>query len=353
MRDLDLILIYEREILQEGKKDSILFLKKIQIPDDIINGIIEMDITNSKNDSMALGKIYNNSKTSDGVISLAELKTYYNKFNQLKKKDSSLQITKFETFKQLEEFVDSQEHKRGSMDVEGQQTEDEIRKEAVYIDNNVEIYLATDIKTACKYGHKLGQSYPFCISRVGSGNMFPGYRMRNQSTFYFCKFKNRSSDIKDGKYVDPSHMVVLDVSGYNNLQWTWADNGGQGHGTKNTNWEEVLNTLPELKIPYKKDIFKNVNLSDQENQKLKLFQRLSYAFREEDFDQLSYDMKKEYIQSGYLIPFPNFMELEKELQNEYVNIGHPFDKNWYVNLTAPQQKRWEKVRLQIIEQGIN
>jgi hypothetical protein len=343
MSDANLELLYETVLLNEGKKQSLSFLKSKNIPDEIANKIIELDSTPSKSDSLMLGKYFLENNNFNSID------FYYKKFIELKKKNNTLQINNYKTFHEFENFIDSQENQKGEINVEGEKSSEEIKKEAIYEDDNFEIYMADNIKKACDYGHKLGQSYSFCISRTGGGNLFSGYRLRGESTFYFIKSKNRSSNVVNGEYEDPSHMIVLDVMPNGRLMWTWADNGTQGHGTKETNWNEVFNELPELKIPYEKGVFKNVELSEEEKNKLEMFDGMSYQPSLTKFNQLSYNEKEEYIRSGFNIDLEIFNSLDKHLRNEYVNVGHPLDADFYNQLSEPEKIRWEKVRLQIIE----
>lgn len=331
--------------LLEGKQQSIQFLKSKNIDDAIIDKIINMDKTNSKSDSIRLGSYFLETNN------IANVEQYYNKFLELKKKGKTRDINQYKTFEELENFIDQLEKKEGSVSVKGEETSEDIKKERVYFDDNVDIYYADTVQKSCKYGHSLGQSYPFCISRTGSGNMFLGYRTRQESNFYFCLFKNRSNNVVNGEYEDPSHMVVLDVTP-RGLMWTWADNGSQGHGTKDTDWDEVLSQFPELQKPYDDGLFQEKRLTSEEKSKINKFNAVANSRSLEAFLGLSYDEKKEYIVSAFELSIEMFKTLDKNLRNEFVNIGHQLSEDFYNELNPSEKDRWSKTRLAIISQGI-
>lgn len=337
--DPNLELLVEQMNLTEGKKQSVQFLQSKNIPEDAISKIVELDATPSKNDSISLGKFFID------IGNFNSLEHYYNKYLQFKTRNKIKDINQFKTFTEWEHEIDAlgQNYKTKS-DSKGEKTSEEVKQEKIYEDNNFEIYLATDIKKACDYGHKLGGNYSFCISRTGSGNLFSSYRLRAESAFYFIKSKNRSSDVVNGSYEDPSHMIVLDVQGNNNLQWTWADNGSQGHGTENVTWEKVLTELPELKVPYNKGIFKPIPLSAEEEDKLRKFQNMN----NETFKTLPYELKEEYVKSTLRITDDMFGQLDKDLRNEFIGQGPELSEYMQKSLTPREAERWKTTRLMIL-----
>lgn len=336
-------LFNEVYILVEGKKEAINFLKSKDLNENEIKKILDLDSTPSKAHSIQLGKYYIEIKNFN------ILEIYYKKFLELKKSNPSLDIFKFKTFQEFENFIDMQERMGGELDIEGEKTPEQVRKEAIYEDENLEIYHADTQKKACDYGHKLGQSYSFCISRPGQGNMFSGYRLRTQSNFYFIKSKNRSSRIVNGKFEDPSHLIVLDVLPNDNLLWTWADNGAQGHGTTNTTWDEVFSVIPELKKPYKMGIFKSRPLTDEERNKLQLFNDIANNQNVDSFNKLSYNEKIEYVTSGYPVSYNIFKTFDKRLRIEFAGMGNEIDEDIYNAFSENERERWEEVRLRILE----
>jgi len=340
--------VYSNVVLEENKKQSLSWLHSKGIPEEVIKKIIQLDVTPSKGHSIQLGKYYLETN------SIGPISDYYKKFAKLYEKNKSLQITKYKTFHDFENFIDANERSHGKINTKGEKTSSEVRSEAIYEDENVEIYYASNVKSACDYGHKLGQSYSFCISRTGSGNLYNAYRLRQQSSMYFIKSKHRSSNIVDGRYEDPSHMIVLDVmpDPYNSseikLQWTWADNGSQGHGTKETTWEEVFEEVPELQVPYEKGVFESHPLSPEERSKLETFNAINEGDFE-SFHELDYDEKDEYLKSGFTIDDSIFNSLDKEQRNEFLGTGGEISEGMYESLSPVELKRWSEVRLRVIE----
>lgn len=341
-RDEKLELIYESMFLLEGKKETEAILRNKGIDDVIINKLIEMDTTPSKKHAIKLGAFYKQG------VGLEKIKDYYKKF--IKQNTKNKNIDQFITFIDLANFIDGLESTRGKIDIEGKKTSEDIQKERIYFDDNVDIYLAKNQKDACRYGHELGQSYSFCISRKYGSNMYTAYRLRQQSNFYFILFKKKSNKIIDGKFEDASHIIVLDVLPNNKLQWTWADNDPQGTGTRPTTWEEVLTHAPELEVPFNKGIFKENRLTPQEKEKIQKYTRISDYGEMNEFLNLSYDDKKEYIASGLKIDLNTFKQLDSTLRNEYIGQGHELDETFYTALTDKEKVRWGAVRLTVLNQ---
>ena len=182
----------------------------------------------------------------------------------------------------------------------------------VYEDDNIIIHKASNQGETVL----LGQGYTFCISRKEGGNLYIAYRLRAGSTFYFARLKHKDSNrLENGlTFVDPSHMIVMDAQSSGKYQWTWADNGSQGHGTKDVTVDEAIQQFPEFSPAFEKKIFKNDPISDVEREKLKKFQG-------GDFNSFTYNEKMEYVKSGYTKNVI-FKELDKKLRNEYLGIGH-------------------------------
>lgn len=200
----------------------------------------------------------------------------------------------------------------------------------VYEDDNIIIHKASNQGETVL----LGQGYTFCISRKEGGNMYIAYRLRAGSTFYFVRLKHKDSNkLENGlTFVDPSHMIVMDAQSSGKYQWTWADNGSQGHGTKDVTVDEAIQQFPELAPAFEKKIFKNDPISDVEREKLKKFQG-------GDFNSFTYNEKMEYVKSGYT---KNVIlkELDKKLRNEYLGIGHNLTPEDFKSLSPSERDRW-------------
>ena len=200
----------------------------------------------------------------------------------------------------------------------------------VYEDDNIIIHKASNQGETVL----LGQGYTFCISRKEGGNLYIAYRLRAGSTFYFARLKHKDSNrLENGlTFVDPSHMIVMDAQSSGKYQWTWADNGSQGHGTKDVTVDEAIQQFPEFSPAFEKKIFKNDPISDVEREKLKKFQG-------GDFNSFTYNEKMEYVKSGYTKNVI-FKELDKKLRNEYLGIGHTLTSDDFKSLSPSERGRW-------------
>ena len=129
------------------------------------------------------------------------------------------------------------------------------------------------------------------------------------------------------------------------MQWTWADNGKQGHGTSDTTKEKIVNIFPELRKAFLENIFINDSLSEDEKNKLQKFER-------GDFNSLSYDEKLEYIKSGYTKNI-KFLELDKEQRNEYLRNGHELTDEEFKSLNISERNRYIKIIHMLLKDNIN
>ena len=270
----------------------------------------------------------------------AIIRDYISKFEKLKDKLPKKDPFQYKTFQEFENVIDSNTKNTVSKaDIENVNVDDL----KVYEDKNIIVYKARNATESIKLGNN--QYYSFCISRK-SGNAYSGYRLQFSSTFYFVRFKNKS-DEKSGvnNFVDPSHYIVIDAQSSGKYQWTWADNGSQGHPTKDVTVNEIVKDFPELKAPFNNEIFKNDPSTEEEKKKLKKFQNLDDDFDEEDFISLNSVEKEEYIKSGFKVS--SLSILDKELKNEYLGMGHMLTHYDFKSLNANEKNRWVKFSVQV------
>ena len=270
----------------------------------------------------------------------AIIRDYISKFEKIKDKLPKKDPFQYKTFQEFENVIDSNTKNTVSKaDIENVNV-DNLK---VYEDKNIIVYKARNATESIKLGNN--QYYSFCISRK-SGNLYSGYRLRAESTFYFVRFKNKSDEKNgDNMFVDPSHYIVIDAQSSGRYQWTWADNGSQGHPTKDVTVNEIVKDFPELKTPFNNEIFENDPSTKEEKQKLKKFQNLNNDFNVEVFKSLNPNEKEEYIKSGFKVS--SLSILDKVLRNEYLGMGHMLSNDDFKSLNANEKNRWLKFSIQV------
>lgn len=272
------------------------------------------------------------------------IKSYLDRFEKVKSSPKIKKKDPFQyTWKELENFLDAnfppEEEKVGS-------EEDEKEKLKVYEDKDIIVYRAKNTRQA----QILGEGFTFCISRIGSGNMYSYYRLNYQSSFYFIRFKKKSDKKEGTRFENPLFYIVLDINNDGRIQLTGADNGGQGNGTAYIDKERLLERFPELKKPFDDDIFEKMPLTKEEKEKYDKFKNLERSkdvpleFKR-DFESLKYSDKKEYLQSGYEFPSTLFGILDKSLRADYLNNGPILDAYAVDKLTDSEKNRWLTVFL--------
>jgi len=273
-------------------------------------------------------------KTTD--LSEKTIRDYISTFEKARATLPKKDPFQYKTFDEFEHATDST-RVGASKQVESV-SKDDLK---VYEDAEVIVYKSTNT----------GQSiilsdngyYSFCVSRPSGGNLWTGYRLRAASTFYFVRFKENTSEKDDrGMFKDPSHYIVIDAQTDDRYQWTWADNGSQGHGTDDITEEEIVEAFPDLSKPFSNGIFKNDPLLESEIQKIKKYESLNYDFSVYVFNSLKYVEKEEYIKSGFGVS--DLSCLDKNLKNEYLNMGHQLNSENFKSLTPSEQNLWIKKR---------
>jgi hypothetical protein len=280
------------------------------------------------------------------------IKGYLERFEQVK---SSPRVKKKDPFQykwdELENFLDANFPTKEEKTLSDDDLKEKLK---VYEDSEVIVYHAKNARDT----QILGEGFTFCISRMGTGNMYSYYRLNYQSNFYFIRFKNKTDAKKDGgRFENPLYYIVLDINADGRIQYTGADNGGQGNGTKYISEEELFEKFPELKKPFDEKIFEAMPLTKEEKEKYEKFKGLSSLVRginineqnlkrfKEHFSNLKYQEKREYLQSGYEFPEKLFSILDKELRGDYLNNAPILSGEQVESLSESETKRWITVYL--------
>ena len=227
------------------------------------------------------------------------IKAYINRFSQIKDSPNVIQkdITKY-NWKDLETTVDANQPKRikaGKIN-DGEPSKD---TNLVYNQNGLRIYVGKTKQACIKYGN----GYSFCISARGEDNMYNDYRYGQQGTPYFVFDDTKSSEQdKNGKFIDPTHLLVVFIHEYPELAddynddeetsyirynepkvyytVTNADNPGED---RYEDFQSLESDYPELKGL--KDVFKLVEVDPKEKAENNL--------------EKKYDSKLGYINESY------------------------------------------------------
>lgn len=323
----DTHLIFEKYVTLTEKVTVENILKVLDNKNEKIAAkLIEMDKTPSKGHVVKLAKFFNE------IQNLDVLNSYYTKFLELKKRNRIQDISRFEKFTDMEHDIDAMETK---VKLDMPENVEDSEKPS-YEDQYVKVFPA-DNQGKCV---KLGSNYSFCISRT-SGSLYSSYRLRDQSNFYFVRVKTRTDEQDDmGRYKDPAHLIVVDALPENKFQWTWADNGSQGHGTRTVTKEEMIKDVPELKGAIQKNVFVPKPLSKEESDKINRFNELASEFDLNTFNKLKYSEKEEFLQQGNVtLDFDAWKTLDKNLRNEYLKVLTNFDKFILLDLKTPGEKK--------------
>ena len=294
---------------------------------DVYPYLEKMDITPTKKHLPKLAEYFVEIKD------LNILNDYYKRFcnSRLKLKD----IYEFKTFRDFENAIDA-------VDVDLEDSNSiEVSGKPIYEDNKINIFKGNSQKACIQYGN----GYGFCISNKNlSSNLFHNYRFKNEATAYFIRFKDKSSEIKDGKFIDPLHLIVLHV--YNNgiIMITGADNGKQGNGTENITKEELLNKFPELIPAWKKGIFSVDKYSEIEKDIINNIH--DKYISNEQFSNFNGRLKMAYITFNKELSDKMWNNCNDEHKLKYIEIGS-YDLTDYQKTTCNEKllkRYWEKIK---------
>jgi hypothetical protein len=308
------------EIITETKQSSQDLLMK-RYPNDtrIQNEIMALDQTPSKGDVPSLIKFFNYSKN------LNILKGYVSKYYLLKKKNKIQGMTLFKDFISFTEKIDSLEQ---TTNLEAPEKVDVVGEDILVDNENIQIIKTDNVNKCIRYG----RGYSFCISRQAGGNMYNNYRLSKQSSFYFIFFKKTPK-------TNPEHIMVLDNNdkGY---EWTFADNN-----TEQTSWQEIVTKFPILK-EYK-NLFQHQELTQGEMTNLETLDAMNYMAIEEQlatFKTLPYSVKGDFLKTQVDLRDEIFVELDKNLRNDFISIGPNLTVKQVKALTSTEKARYLETR---------
>lgn len=241
-----------------------------------------------------------------------------------------LDILQWKKFSELEKIIDvfpAPPSASKAIDVNDAETD----AAKVYDKDGLEIYEGDSQHKCVKYGHGMGKSYSWCISRQDSSNMYSSYRFGKETSrmFYFVFDRSRPKE-------DKFHAVVIHV--FENGKWGLSNATNAGDEIFNK-WEELGSKLPaDLwdKLKPLKSIFKYNPPSDEEKEVAALSGK---ELSTEQFVSLPHRTKLQYINLGKILNKDQIMSLDLELKNQYINLGNvmPFEA---IKDNIPLMKRY-------------
>lgn len=282
------------------------------------------------------------------------VKSYIDKFKHIKDKkykemfDPQLEISvepknrnnidAFKDFHELEQLVDYVAGQRPvssniSQTSKNNGEEIEVSGEAVYKDENFEVYYADTPRACIKYKGKF--PYSWCIARSDSSNMFYTYRFKPyEPAFYFIKnikatekefgIWNMTKNVFNGTFKNKYHFFVLQVpkniNKENDEQDQYIVSSANNDGDKQMSWNDILKINPNLnKI---KEVLNPKPFTPEEREKNERFKN---GISDEDFARLNYEDKRNYLDIYPTIARPITTEqlkaLPEDLLNLYVSFG--------------------------------
>jgi hypothetical protein len=277
------------------------------------------------------------------------VKTYIDDFKHIRDKkykemfDTDLKISApveqrnnidaYKDFRELEQLVDYVAGKRpvsSNIDSSGNI---EVTGEAIYKNENYEVYYADTPRACIKYKGKI--PYSWCVARSDSSNMFYTYRFKPyEPAFYFVKnikltekelgVWNMAKNVFNGKFKYPYHFFVIQVPknatmddiSTNQYIVTSANNDGDTQ----MSWEEIMKVSPNINEI--REVLQPKPFTPEEREKMERFKN---GISDEQFAKLRYEDKRSYLDIyptiGKPITTKQFMALPNDLMNLYVSFG--------------------------------
>jgi len=135
----------------------------------------------------------------------------------------------------------------------------------VYENNDIIVWEASCLSDCIT----IASDYNLCTTKIGGGNLYPRYRLRFHSTFFFVRFKNLTKELdKNNYYKNPLHFIIVDAQKNNLFEWGFTDN--VRNFRKYITKEKLSEKFTEFKILFDKDIIKNKPLQEEEKLTLNL-----------------------------------------------------------------------------------
>jgi len=277
------------------------------------------------------------------------VKTYIDEFKHIRDKkykemfDTDLNISvpveqrnnidAYKDFHELEQLVDYVAGKRpvsSNIDSSGNI---EVTGEAIYKNENYEVYYADTPRACIKYKGKI--PYSWCVARSDASNMFYTYRFKPyEPAFYFVKnikltekelgVWNMAKNVFNGKFKYPYHFFVIQVpknASMDNISTNqYIVTSANNDGDKQMSWEEIMKISPNINEI--REVLQPKPFTPEEKEKM---QRFKNGISDEQFAKLRYEDKRSYLDIyptiGKPITTKQFMVLPNDLMNLYVSFG--------------------------------
>jgi hypothetical protein len=243
-------------------------------------------------------------------------------------------VDAYKNFHDLEIIVDYVGGKRPVSSAVSKPNNDiDVSGEAVYRDNNIEVFYADNPRACIKY--KGSFPYSWCVARSDSSNMFYTYRFKPyEPAFYFIKdipaikdeFKiwNIGQSVFSGNFKNKYHFFVIQVPKNVNLNdldtKQYIVTSAQNDGDNQMSWNEILAINPKLGPAH--EVLKPKPFTEAER---KQHERFKNGVSDMEFKKLSYEEKRNYLDIYPTISRPitnnQLMQLPDDLLNLYVSFG--------------------------------
>ena len=290
------ILLQEQLLLQEGplnpaQMKTKLGIKSIAISDEDMQAL--MDITQDKKQLVTLVRF---------VLELKDIqlvKTYALKMMEL---DPKLDPQRFTTFMEFTNYIDAKVPKQT-----GSSFDLELQKADWYSqDGRYRVYKTEGRNDCIKYGH--GQT--FCISRIGSGNLYHHYRSVQQSNFYFVFDTSLEVDAE-------TYITVVDAHPDGKFEFTQRSNNTP-ETSRNLGYDldNFLRTKPGLSAA--KAFFQPKPHTAEEKAEIIRWKEVAARGL---FASLSREEKLRFIGNGAVVVHGKQLSgMDSKMQNEFVSV---------------------------------
>lgn len=295
------------------KKDAI---KKFMDKEKIDKGIATHYVIRFMNARRQLKYAIDNG-TEDGNFSSKEVKEFIP--NRLLATKQELDPRAWE-FNKLEIMLDALYPYRAKVEDDDSSNTATVDADIIYKKDGLEIYKGDAQHKCVSYNPTVDgrKQYGWCIAQPGNSN-YDYYRFQSGGTnrmFYFVFNRNKDNN-------DNFHAFVIHV-GENNQKY-WVTNARNSGDVSFYPWSDLQNKVDEETwnlLKDKENLFKYVPPSKAEISAAALRGK---KLTPNDFRQLDYDTKEQYIQSNAGSLSKDLLEiLDKDLKNLAINYGQKF-----------------------------
>jgi hypothetical protein len=297
---LQLLMEAEFKVLLEAKSPAEikakLGIKKDAITDDDFSQILKAS-DNNRPLVVAMVKYYQETKNIRQIVAYTE------KFVELE--TENFNFGKYHDFKGFTEALDAYAAiKVNKSDVKAFSI-DQTPPDYQTKDGRYKVYEAHGRNDCIKYG----KGYTFCISQIGSENMYGYYRRGQQSKYYFVF--DTSLDSSHEKYI-----TVIDSHPDGNFEFTHKSNDTL---LTSSNYSYSLDVFFSTHKGLKelKDVFKPNPISDDERAKLERYQTLED--KQDELKDLDKNVLMDYIDHGFYIKDTILRSFNNQMFVQYIN----------------------------------